>query len=77
MRQMSGSMSYLAFLESTRLALDRLPPVAMLNMTVPVAFAGTDSLPGLKLQEEFVGSEPHANVKVPVDPFRGVSARVY
>jgi hypothetical protein len=51
--------------------------VATFTVTLPLAFAGTEVLPGLKLQEEFAGSELHAKVKVPLDPLRGVNVKVY
>jgi hypothetical protein len=57
-------------------ALESEFPVAMFTVRLPVEFAGTDSLTGLKPQDEFDGSELHENVKVPVDPFRGLSISV-
>jgi hypothetical protein len=44
-------------------------PVAICAVTLPVALAETTSLAGLKVQAELDGSEPHAKVKAPLDPF--------
>jgi hypothetical protein len=46
------------------------------TVAVPVMFAFTASLAGLKLQAAFAGSELHANVNVPDEPFNGVRAMV-
>jgi hypothetical protein len=54
-------------------ALEAPFAVAIFTVRLPVEFAATDSLVGLKLQDEFAGSELHENVKVPVDPFKGLS----
>ena len=43
-------------------------PVAICTVTLPVAFAETTSLAGLKVQAELDGSELQAKVKVPLDP---------
>ena len=43
-------------------------PVAICTVALPVAFAETTSLPGLKVQAELDGSEPQAKLKVPLDP---------
>ena len=43
-------------------------PVAIFTVTLPVAFADTVSFGGLKMHEEFVGSEPQVKVKVPLEP---------
>ena len=45
-----------------------MPPVAMVTVTLPAALAATDSLNGLKVQEEFAGSVPQLKVKVPAEP---------
>lgn len=45
-----------------------MPPVAMVAITLPVALAATDSLNGLKVQEEFAGSVPQLKVNVPAEP---------
>jgi hypothetical protein len=50
--------------------------VATFTVRLPVEFAATDSLAGLKPQDEFAGSELHEKVKVPVDPFKGLSVNV-
>jgi hypothetical protein len=49
----------------------------MFTLTFPIAFAGTDSLDGLKPQEEYAGSELHEKVKVPADPFSGARVNAY
>ena len=51
--------------------------MAMFTMTLPLEFAGTDALPGLKPQEEFAGSELHEKLNVPADPLSGVNVSVY
>ena len=43
-------------------------PVAIFTVTLPVAFADTNSLEGLKAHEEFAGSEPQLKVSVPLEP---------
>ena len=43
-------------------------PVAILSIALPVAFADTVSLGGLKIQDAFAGSEPQVKVNVPADP---------
>ena len=48
-------------------------PVAIFTVRLPVEFAATDSLTGLKPQAELAGSELHENVKVPADPFSGLT----
>ena len=47
----------------------------MFRVTLPVPFAGTDSVAGLKLHDEFAGSELQEKVNVPADPFAGVRMR--
>lgn len=49
-------------------------PVAICTVALPVAFAVTISLVGLKLQAELGGSELQAKIKVPLDPL--IVARV-
>jgi hypothetical protein len=51
---------------------EEVVPVAICTVTLPEVFAATDSLVGLKLQTELAGSEPHANVKEPLEPLMGV-----
>lgn len=43
-------------------------PVAIFTVTLPVALAFTVSFGGLKVQEEFAGSEPQLKLKVPLEP---------
>ena len=43
-------------------------PVAIFTVTLPVALPFTVSFGGLKVQEEFAGSEPQLKVKVPLEP---------
>jgi hypothetical protein len=52
-------------------------PVAICTVRLPVVFAATDSLVGLKVHAACTGSVPHAKVNVPADPFAGDSANVY
>ena len=67
----SGSRWNMVSTESPPLALVEEVPVASSTLTVPEAFAVTSSLGGLKLQDELAGSSLQANVKVPLDPFKG------
>lgn len=62
-------------LVSTSCADEEERPVAICNVTEPVAPAATVSLDGLKMQVEFAGSEPHAKVNVPPEPLAGISVR--
>lgn len=43
-------------------------PVVICTVALPVAFAETASMDGLKVQAELDGSEPQAKLKVPLDP---------
>ena len=51
-------------------------PVAIFTATVPVVFAPTVSLGGLKLQAELAGSAVQAKVNVPLEPLIGVKVTV-
>ena len=51
-------------------------PVATCTATLPVAFADTVSFGGLKVHEEFAGSELQLKVKVPLEPPSVVRLRV-
>ena len=62
--------------EGARTALATVFPVEIFTVRDPVAFAGTDSEAGLKLQEEFAGSELQEKVNVPLDPLEGVSVSI-
>lgn len=64
-------------LVSADCAEDEERPVAICRVTEPVAPAATVSLGGLKVQVEFAGSEPHAKVKVPLEPLPGMRAMEY
>jgi hypothetical protein len=70
-RQLSGTRYGALFSEAGRAEADWPRPVEMFTVTLPVPFADTDSLVGLKLQDEFAGNEPHKNVNVPADPLMG------
>src|ERR1700727_761689 len=43
-------------------------PVAIFTVMLPVALAFTVSFGGLKVQEEFAGSEPQLKLNVPLEP---------
>jgi hypothetical protein len=47
-------------------------PVAISTVSLPVEPAATVSPAGLNLHEEYVGSDPHVSVNVPVEPLSGV-----
>ena len=47
-------------------------PVAISTTSLPLTLAGMPSLAGLKVQDEYGGSEPHWNVKTPCEPRSGV-----
>jgi hypothetical protein len=51
-------------------------PVATRTVTLPVLFAATVSLAGLKLQAALLGREPQLKVKVPEEPLEGLRASV-
>jgi hypothetical protein len=74
--QASGTSWSMRVIDSEFPALDEEIPVAICTMTVPVAFAAMDSLAGLELHEELLGSPLHENVKVPLDPLNGAKLSV-
>jgi len=49
----------------------------MFTVTLPLEFAATAWLAGLKAHEEFAGTALQARLKVPADPLRGVKVNVY
>ena len=76
-RQLNGSRWNALLPQFGRPEADWPSPVEMFSVTLPVPFADTASLKGLKPHEEFTGSEPHENVNVPDDPLAGVKVSVY
>lgn len=54
------------------LAVVSVSPVAISTTSLPLTLAGMPSLAGLKVQDEYGGSEPHWNVKTPCEPRSGV-----
>ena len=57
--------------------LASVTPVAISATTFPMTFGGRPSLAGLKVQELLEGSVPHWKVKMPSEPFSGVTSRLY
>jgi len=55
---------------------DEVRPVAIWTVSLPTMLAGMVSPGGLKVQDEYDGSEPHCRVNAPVEPLSGVIANL-
>ena len=65
-------------LQPGRLFAECLTPVAMFTVTLPIPFATTTTVGGLKLQEAFKGIELHEKANVVAgDPVAGTRLSVY